>query len=240
MKGKLITFEGIECSGKGTQIKLVEAWLRQMTVHYFSDHEPGGTLYGEALRAILKNPELALPAIYGALEGHSDYSAIKNFHLADTTDYSRSGQLEIFLFMASRVAFAEKIKPLIASGLIVLADRLMDSSTAYQGYGRLQGDQKMLATIEANNRLALSGLWPDLTFVIDIPVEVMFERMAKESAEKNSFFEEKYNREFYQRVREGYLQIAKNEPDRVKIIDGTQPIQQVFEQIKPFIADQLI
>lgn len=232
-KGHLITFEGIECSGKGTQIKLLRAWLASQGMECVSNHEPGGTLYGEALRMVLKNPELALPAIFKAVKGHSDYETINAFELADKTNYSRSGLFEMFLFMASRTLYAEQVKWFMAHDIsVMLSDRLMDSTTAYQGSGKFYDDPKMLEAINYNNRLAMDGLWPDLTFLIDVPLAVMYKRMAGEDEQKNSFFEQKYDRETYQRIREGYLEIARQEPNRVKVIDGTMSIEEVFEAIK--------
>jgi len=231
-RGRLITFEGIECSGKGTQIRLLSDWLRDQGIKHHTDHEPGGTPYGEALRVVLKNPELALPAIFQAVRKHSDYQTLNYFH-SSLTNYSRSGLVEMYLFMASRSLYAEKIARLIHElGFVVISDRLMDSTTAYQGGGKFQGDPQMLETINFNNRLAMNGLWPDLTFFLDIPVDIMYARMAGENDEKNSFFEKKYNREFYERVRRQYLAIAESEPQRFIVIDGTKTIQEVFEAIK--------
>lgn len=250
--GKLITFEGIECCGKGTQINLILEWLKSRRLQTlteageigpsfqcFSDHEPGGTLYAEAIRGILKNPELTLPAIFATLREHSDYAFAKNFKADETISYRRNGRTEIFLFMASRSEFADKIKPQIDNGAIVLADRLMDSTMAYQGYGKLQGDPKILEIINTLNRFALNSLWPYLTFLIDIPIKTMYERMGKQPDEKNSFFEKKYPPETYERIRKGYQRIAELEPGRVKVIDGTKSIEEVSLAIKT-ILDQAL
>ncbi len=250
--GKLITFEGVDCCGKGTQIKAVQAWLANQqqlstieagsigpSFKCFSDHEPGGTLYGEAIRGILKNPDLTLPAIFAALREHSDYEFAQQFKPEENISYRRNGRTEIFLFMASRAEFADKIKPIIDNGAIVLADRLMDSTMAYQGYGKLQGDPKILEIINILNRFALNSLWPYLTFFIDIPIDVMYERMGKQPDEKNSFFEKKYPRETFERIRQGYQRIAELEPRRVKVIDGTKIAEEVTAAIIEILESAL-
>lgn len=231
--GKLISFEGIECSGKGTQIKLVQAWLKERNIPFVSSHEPGGALYPECIRGFLKNPQITMQAIQQALHSHSDYETLQGLAINDQTDYGRSGSAEMFLYLASRSEYAAKIlKPALTDNILFISDRLMDSTIAYQGGGHFQSDPEKIKRIIEFNRFAMDGLWPDLTLFLDIPVEVMYERMASQSAEKNSFFEEKYDRLFYQRVRQEYLNIAQREPARFKIIDGTQPISEVFELVK--------
>jgi dTMP kinase len=238
-QGKLITFEGIECSGKGTQIKLVLEWLKQLNINCTAEHEPGGTLYGEALRAILKNPELSLPAIFNAVKGHSDYQALSNFNFNESTDYSRNGTFEMFMFLASRALYAEKIKEVIEQGTTVISDRLMDSTTAYQGGGKANSDPQMIEQINFGNHLAMGELWPNLTLFLDISVDEMYRRMAGETDEKNSFFEKKYDRNFYEKVRQEYLNIAEREPQRFVVIDGAKSPTEVFEIIKTKLSKLL-
>ena len=233
--GKLISFEGIECCGKGTQIKLAQSWLQERGHRVVVEHEPGGTYYGEALRGILKNPELTLPAIFKALSQHSDYPQIASF-LTDTSfDYQRTPRFEMFLFWASRSLYAEKIKALLADGNIVLSDRLMDSTTAYQGGGGANGDKQVIEQINFGNHLAMGEIWPDLTICLDITIDEMYQRMAKENDEKNAFFEKKYDRQYYQRVRNQYLKLAIDEPQRFKVIDGIGPISHIHENITTLI-----
>ncbi len=235
MNGQIISLEGIECCGKGTQIRLIEQFLKSQGLKCFLTHEPGGALYSEALRVILKNPNKALPAIFKSVLGHPDYEAVKEFLLDEKMDYSRSGITEIFLFMANRAPFCEMIKPLINQGYFVLADRFMDSTTAYQGYGKMRGDPKVLKNIRRNNRFAMQGLWPYLTFFIDISVDTMYERMAKTPKWKDAYFEERYPREAFERIRAGYHKIAAAEPNRVIVIDGEPPVEEVFLQIRPYL-----
>ncbi len=238
-QGKLITFEGIECSGKGTQIKFVAEWLNELGIKHACEHEPGGTLYGEALRTILKNPELSLPAIFSAIKDHSDYQEAKRFEFNDETDYSRNGMFEVFLFMASRSLYAEKVKRLLQGGTTVISDRLMDSSTAYQGGGKNNNNPQVIENIYLCNKMAMGELWPDLTLFLDISVDEMYKRMSMENDEKNSFFEKKYDRAFYERVRQGYLDIAKREPERFIVLDGSKTPNEVFEDVKTRISKVL-
>ncbi|MBO6181428.1 dTMP kinase [bacterium] len=134
-----------------------------------------------------------------------------------------SSRCESFLFLADRAQHIDTIvKPAIEKGQIVLCDRHTDSTVAYQGYGRgIDIDQ-----INKLNNIATDGLKPDLTFVFDIDIETSMSRVG---AEKDRM--ESAGNEFFNRVRNGYLQIAKNEPQRVKVIDATKSIDKVFESV---------
>lgn len=134
-----------------------------------------------------------------------------------------SDRCESFLFLADRAQHIDTIvKPAVESGKIVLCDRHTDSTVAYQGYGRgLDIEQ-----INKLNNIATDGLKPDLTFVFDVDIETSMNRVGKEKDRMESS-----GCDFFNRVRNGYLDIAKNEPQRVKIIDATVPIDKVFEQV---------
>ena len=134
-----------------------------------------------------------------------------------------SNRCESFLFLADRAQHIDTIvKPAIEKGQIVLCDRHTDSTVAYQGYGRgIDIDQ-----INKLNNIATDGLKPDLTFVFDIDIETSMSRVG---AEKDRM--ESAGNEFFNRVRNGYPQIAKNEPQRGKVIDATKSIDKVFESV---------
>ena len=134
-----------------------------------------------------------------------------------------SDRCESFLFLADRAQHIDTIvKPAVESGKIVLCDRHTDSTVAYQGYGRgLDIEQ-----INKLNNIATDGLKPDLTFVFDVDIETSMSRVGKEKDRMESS-----GNDFFNRVRNGYLDIAKNEPQRVKVIDATVPIDKVFEQV---------
>ena len=134
-----------------------------------------------------------------------------------------SDRCESFLFLADRAQHIDTIvKPALEQGKIVLCDRHTDSTVAYQGYGRgLDIEQ-----INKLNNIATDGLKPDLTFVFDVDIETSMNRVGKEKDRMESS-----GSEFFNKVRNGYLEIAKYEPQRVKIIDATVPIDKVFEQV---------
>jgi len=226
-RGYLITFEGIECAGKGTQIAKARQYLTERGFSIVCQHEPGGTPYGEALRAVLKHPEIALPAVFNAVKGHSDFVGVE---FGEDFKTERTALAELFIFEAVRSEFANKIRVLLDSWQNVISDRLMDSTTAYQGGGRGLG-----RIVDQLNVLAMQGVWPDKTFFLDIPVDVMLERMKNQNDEKNSFFEKNCDRDFFERVRKAYLKIADTERARFIVIDGAQSVEDVFDQIKPYL-----
>lgn len=138
-----------------------------------------------------------------------------------------SSVCESFLFLADRAQNVDCIiKPALEAGKIVICDRHTDSSVAYQGYGRgLDIDR-----INMLNNIATSGLKPDLTIVLDVDVETSQSRVG---AEKDRM--ESAGIEFFERVRKGYLEIAKQEPERVKVVDSTQSIEDIHKQILELI-----
>ncbi|MFA6593768.1 MAG: dTMP kinase [Candidatus Buchananbacteria bacterium] len=230
----IISFEGIECAGKGVQIKRTAAYLRDFGLDSVIMREPGGTLYGEAIRKLLKNPGETVSAINQAFTNHTDYPG--QTAPAENQDFSRTMACELFLFLASRAEFMDKaVKPALAAGKIVLCDRLGDSPVAYQGGGHANGDPAIAKFIADANRFALQGDSPDLTLFIDIPISTMQERLAKEHPDKLAYFERMYGEEFFKRARSMYKQIARQEPERVKVIDGTGTKEEVFERLKPHL-----
>ena len=201
--GKLITFEGIEGCGKSTLAKELYEYLKNKNYKVVFTREPGGGKLGEKIREILLNNELEIP------------------------DYS-----ELFLFLASRYEHTKNIIiPKLKSGYIVISDRYMDSTIAYQGYGR-KIDLKLLKEL---NEIATLGIKPDLTFLIDLPEEISLNRLKDKILDRI----ESEEIEFYKRVRFGYIEIARNEPLRFIILDGTMELQilkqKVFEIAENFI-----
>ncbi len=142
-----------------------------------------------------------------------------------------SNRCESFLFLADRAQHIDIIvNPAIEKGQIVLCDRHTDSTVAYQGYGRGLDIER----INMLNNLATAGRVPDLTFVFDVDIETSMKRVGKEKDRMESA-----GNEFFNRVRFGYLEIAKHEPQRVKVIDSTKSIDEVFEQVKSIIDSAL-
>jgi dTMP kinase len=206
-KGFFITLEGVEGSGKTTQTALVSDALRLAGHRVTVTREPGGTRAGEAIRAIFLDPAVSLHAA-----------------------------AELLLVLADRAQHVrEKLKPALAAGEIVLSDRYSDSTAAYQGYGRGL-DLKLL---EELNRLASDGVRPDLTIVLDLDVETGLERTrarARGDVRGPDRFEGEQV-EFHRRVREGFLTIARDEPDRVKTIDATAQVAEITSRIIAAIAE---
>ena len=142
-----------------------------------------------------------------------------------------SPNCESFLFLADRAQHIDMlIKPAIERGEVVLCDRHTDSTVAYQGYGRGLD----LNQIKMLNDIATNGVKPDMTFVFDIDIETAQERVGKTKDRMESA-----GIEFFNRVRQGYLEIAKSEPERVKVLDATQTIETIANQVKEYIDTKL-
>lgn len=139
-----------------------------------------------------------------------------------------SPRAESFLFLADRAQHVDCIiKPALEKGIIVLCDRHTDSTVAYQGYGRGLD----LEQIYKLNEIATNGLKPDLTIVLDVDVETSQKRVGSEKDRMESA-----GVEFFERVRKGFLEIAKLEPERVKVVDSTQTIEEIHKQILELVA----
>lgn len=193
-KGLFITFEGADGCGKTTQMKLLAEYLKKNGKEIVVTREPGAKGLGEKIREILLNYEGEV-----------------------------SDRCESFLFLADRAQNIDIIvNPAVNSGKIVLCDRHIDSSAAYQGYGRGLN----LDRINMLNNLATNGKKPDLTFVFDIDTETSMQRVGKEKDRMEST-----GKEFHNRVRLGYLEIAKQEPERIKVLDATKSIEEIHNQV---------
>lgn len=201
-KGLFITFEGADGCGKTTQIKLLAEYLKNKGYEVVLTREPGGKGLGEKVREILLN-----------------------------YDGEVSDRCESFLFLADRAQNIDVIvNPAVQSGKIVLCDRHIDSTVAYQGYGRGLD----LKRIKMLNDLATNGKKPDLTIIFDIDVETSMKRVGSEKDRMESV-----GIEFHNKVRNGYLEIAKEEPERIKVVNAVQSIENVFEDVKQIVKNIL-
>jgi dTMP kinase len=203
-RGKFITFEGIEGSGKSTQIEKVFQFLKSKNHDAIQSLEPGGTKIGKEFRRILLSP---------TMEFASKYS-------------------ELLLFYVDRLEHVENlILPSLKQGKVVLCDRYIDSSYAYQIGGRNMPEE----LLQDLNKLV--NLQPDITILLDIAPEVSLERARLRSA-FDRFEQEQLD--FHIRVRERYLVQAKREPERIKVIkaDNLNP-QEVFEEIVKILNKHL-
>jgi dTMP kinase len=202
-RGRFITFEGIDGCGKTTQFRILAQWLRDRGKEVVETVEPGGTAIGQQIRRILLDPASA----------------------------EIQPRTELLLYFASRAQNVEQvIRPALEAGSIVLCDRFTDSTLVYQGCGRgLDTD-----VVRDLDRIACRGLKPDLTFLIDIDLETSLMR-AKRRNERVGPAESRIDEEsaaFHERVRQGYLALAKAEPDRIAVIDGCEGISEVGQRIR--------
>ncbi len=201
MKGAFITLEGVEGSGKTTQMALLHDRLEADGHRVLLTREPGGTPIAEAIRGILLDP-------------------------ANT---ALSPVAELLLYEAARAQHvAERIRPALEEGLIVICDRFADSTAAYQGAGRVLPRDAVCEL----HRLATGALWPDLTIVLDLPVE---EGLKRAGAAHTRDRIEREPVEFHERVRREFLLIAESEPRRVKVIDAAQSLEAVAAAIHALV-----
>jgi dTMP kinase len=187
-KGILVTLEGIEGVGKSTQIALVREVLAQ-NQEVICVREPGGTEIGSRIRHLLLDP---------------------------TIEETFFPFTELFLYAASRAQLmAQVIQPALDVGKIVLCDRFIDSTVAYQAYGA----GIPLVDVEKINLQATNGVMPTRTYLLDLPLTVSEQRMTARGKGKDRM--ERKELAFHKRVRAGFLAIAEQEPERVKVIDAT-------------------
>jgi dTMP kinase len=207
-----ITFEGVEGSGKTTQIQRLKKYLTQKGIHCKVTREPGGSSIGEKIRKILLNPD------------HRE--------MVPTT--------ELLLYEAARAQHViEVIKPFIEKEGVVLCDRFSDATLAYQGYGRrvdLKWIQRLNHLSSQGIRPDVTFL---LDCPSDVGLKRAIQRNRTLKQEKEERFERE-EIQFHRRVRKGYLAIARKEPGRVKVIDTRQGEERVFEKIKKIVDNLLI
>jgi dTMP kinase len=200
-----ITFEGSEGCGKSTQVRRLAARLQQMSVPHLITREPGGTPIGETIRELLQ-------------------FAPHNARMAPET--------ELLLFEASRSQLVrETIKPALAHGLCVIADRFFDSTTVYQGAAR-KLDREF---VERLNTFAVGECVPDITFVLDVDAATANSRLQK--PRKRDRMEEE-PADFHERVRKGYRDLAGRDPNRIALIDGTRDPDAVEDEIWKILSSR--
>ena len=199
MKGILITFEGSEGSGKSTQINLIHQYLKKRGKSVLFLREPGGVKISEKIRNIL----------------------------LDVKSTGMSRVCEVLLYMAARAQLvSEVIVPALRKGKIVLCDRFLDSTVAYQGYG----SRVDVAFIKKIGRLVTQGIKPDVTFFFDIDAKQGLSRIngPKDRIERRTLA-------YHNRVRKGYIDIARKEPARVKLIKASQSKEEIHKIIQTHV-----
>lgn len=209
--GVFVTFEGTEGTGKSTQIRRAAEWFRARGREVTLTREPGGCPIADEIRAILL--------------------ASKNAGLAPDT--------ELYLIWAARAQHvAEVVKPALAAGRVVLCDRFGDATEAYQGHARGLGVER----VRRGNGEAAAGLASDLTLLFDMDADAALARARDRAAgiADEAKREDRFEREaldFHRRVREGYLAIARREPERVRVIDATGDEETVSERMAKVLRD---
>jgi len=208
-KGRLITFEGPEGAGKSTQASMLIAKLEGRGIEIIYTREPGGTKLGEAIRGVLQYNEAG-----------EDPCA----------------ESEVLLFEASRAQLVRKvIQPALDRGAWVLCDRFADSTTAYQGFGRGFSVELM----ETINQFAVGKAVPDMTILLDVNVSLGMQRCAKRQVGKKLQYDriESEALEFHEKVRQGYLELARRFPDRFRKVDAMRHAEPIAEDIWKLVSD---
>lgn len=205
MKGVFITLEGIEGSGKTTQVELLKRRLETLNYKVLATREPGGSRIAEIIRGIL----------------------------LDNNNREISPMTELLLYEAARAQHVDEvIRPALESGMIVISDRFVDSTTAYQGAGRSIDTE----TVHVLHRIATRDVWPDITIVLDVPVNEGLTRIGK--CGKPDRIEQEPEA-FHEKVRKSFIELSQKEPNRVKIIDGCRPPSVIAEEIFDLIGHLL-
>ncbi len=204
MRGKFITFEGCDGCGKSTQLRLFSEYLTKEGIPHIFTREPGGGKISEQIRAIL-------------LSG-------KNMEMTD--------ECEALLYAAARVQhLSDRVEPALAEGKLVICDRYVDSSLAYQAFARGLGRD----FVEKINAYALENYLPDVTVFIDLTPGAAFKR--KHGADENDRME-LAGMGFHERVYEGYKTVAAEQPDRVVCVDGNKTPTEIFEDILAILKEK--
>ena len=212
MKGTFITFEGIEGSGKSTQVELLCRELARRGREVVCTREPGGTALGRSVRSLLLDP----------------------------SNRGLAAGAELFLYLADRCQHtAERVGPALERGMVVVCDRWADASVAYQGYGR--GVE--IERIREWNRFATRGIRPQVTILLDLPAETGLARArARNRALGTAGREDRFEEEelaFHERVRRGYLELARREPGRFQVVDAAPGAAQTHRRILSLIEPLL-
>ncbi|MFY8216132.1 MAG: dTMP kinase [Chthoniobacterales bacterium] len=207
-RGVFITFEGSEGCGKTTQIDLLRGSLEAAGRRVLLTREPGGTLIGEKVRHLLQHDA----------DGEGMFPAT-----------------ELLLFAASRAQLVrEVILPALAEGTVVISDRFMDSTTVYQGVAR----EIAADSVAMINHFAVGSCVPDLTFVLDLDSEAALGRIqARSNAGEALDRIERESSDFFERVREGYLDLTAREPTRTRLLDASLPRETLAAKILNHVND---
>lgn len=205
VKGVFIAFEGPDGSGKSTMIRMIAQYFTEMNIDFIETREPGGTKIGEDIRRIL----------------------------LDNSNKDMFPETEALLYAASRGQhFKEKILPAIGEGKVVLCDRFLLSSLAYQGVGRGLGIEEVMMI----NDFAIKGIRPDLTLFFHVdPDTTLIRKTNKKGGDRL----EREGKSFHRKVYDGYMELIKRYPENIEIVDATKSKGEVFEETKKIIINFL-
>ena len=209
MAGLFITLEGGEGAGKSTQIQMLKSVLETMGKQVLLTREPGGSKGGELIRPLL-------------VSGEADWDAVS----------------EILLFSAARRDhLTNKVWPALKEGKIVLCDRFADSTLAYQGYGR-GNNPEIQATVKALYKIVAGDFEPDLTLILDIDPKIGLKRSCDRVGNNEKRFEN-MDFSFHENLRQGFLKIALDNPDRCRLVNAEPPPELVHEKIMNIVMEKL-
>ncbi len=209
MAGTFITFEGIDGSGKSTQLRLLANFLKSNGCDVLVTREPGGTPVGNRLRAAL-------------LDAQDEVDPLT----------------ELLVFAADRAQHVRRVlRPALQAGQLIFSDRYADATAAYQGAGR-GFSPELIAEIIG---LATEGLKPDLTLLFDLPVPDSNTRTLRRANGKQQGDRlDAETAEFHTRVRNAYLGLARAEPERMKVVETNQPVEETHERVKEIVVPFLV
>jgi len=226
-----ITFEGGDGTGKSTQAdELVERLRKQKKWKVIPIEEPGGTLLGKMLREWLRGRERSLTLIPEEGTQFALLETMNNHSIPDILLHTAAPRAELLAFTIARSQLVEDvIIPNLVNNNIIVCTRYADSTTAYQGYGRGLD----LKLVKIANEIATKGIKPQLTILLDLTPEKALVRRLGAKANKDDHFEEQVvdKLDFYRRVREGYLNLAEEEPERWLVIDAGKSKEEIAEDI---------
>jgi len=208
--GLFITLEGIDGTGKSTQYRLLVSYLKKLDCSVCATREPGGTRVGEQIRRVL----------------------------LDSSTKKMSALAELALMYAARAQHLEEVvRPALTRGQTVLSDRFNDASMAYQGYGRKLGTE----IVRALDRIVCGPTQPDLTLMLDLAPAVALRRAQGRELRRNSRHGrfEAEGLKFHERVRRGYLAIARQDPKRIKVVKADRPVNEVQAEIRKLVEEFL-